>query len=329
MEDFRVQIERGQELVRAGERRGRYAPSPTGELHLGNIQAALCAWAHARLTGSTLILRIEDLDVQRCRVEYEQHMLEDLAWLGLDFDEGPGAHDGPVGPYRQSERVALYEQALEELKTAGSVYPCYCTRKEIAATATRSASGELVYAGMCRGLTPEGRARRERERGAPAWRFVPSPGGVMMFRDGVRDELGQDVSVEVGDFLVKRRDGVFSYQLAVVVDDICMGVTDVVRGEDLYTSTPRQLSLYEAFGVKPPDFWHVPLVLGEDGKKLSKRDRAHGVRALADEGWSAERVLGHLAHGLGWVERGRELSVDDVLEVSDFASLGGVLTSAP
>lgn len=299
-------------------RRGRYAPSPTGALHLGNMQAALCAWAHARMVGAACILRVEDLDVQRCREVYTQHMLEDLAWLGLDFDEGPAPRGGACAPYHQSGRVALYEQALDRLRDEARVYPCYCTRKEVSAAATRSASGEWVYAGTCRGLTTTARAQREAERGAPAWRFVPEPGRVIEFHDGVRGALAQDVSTEVGDFTIKRRDGVFGYHLAVVVDDITMGITDVVRGEDLYESTPRQIMVYEALKGHVPDFWHVPLVLGEDGKKLSKRERAYGVRALAEQGWSAHRVLGQLAANLGWVEPGAELSLDDVLDVATF-----------
>ena len=307
----------GARLRREQPRRGRYAPSPTGPLHLGNIQAALCAWASARLQGAPLILRVEDLDRQRSRPRHERAMLEDLAWLGLDFDEGPSPHDepeGPCAPYRQSQRVGLYEDALRALKERGRVYPCFCTRREIKAAARRSSIGEMVYAGTCRNLGERRLAELRAERGEPAWRLKLGARRVVRIVDGLKGELTQDVTEEVGDFILKRRDGVFAYQLAVVVDDAAMGVGEVVRGEDLFLSAPRQVALWEELGVRPPRFVHVPLVRDERGVKLSKRERAFGVRALAEQGWSPERVIGELARGLGWVERAGEVSLLEALD---------------
>ena len=301
------EMARGEALRARGQVRGRYAPSPTGALHLGNLRTAMMAWLHARCFDGVCILRVEDLDQQRCKDGFEEQMLDDLELVGLDFDEGV-REGGPCAPYRQSDRVPLYEEALAKLLEAGLAYPCYCTRKEIHRNGRRSSSGELVYGGRCLRLTSEEREALARTR-RPAWRFrVSSPdvaSDAVRFRDGIKgrggeeasrlDETVQDVARQVGDFIIKRRDGVFSYQLAVVLDDICMGVTDVVRGEDLYLNTPRQLLLYEAFGEAPPRFWHVPLVLSEEGKKLSKRDRAHSVRGVCEaSGKSVEELWGEL-----------------------------------
>ena len=273
--------------------RGRFAPSPTGRIHLGNARSALLGWLQARAAGGRFLLRIEDLDRARCRPAFLEDLYRDLEWLGLDWDEPP---------LFQSQREPVYREVLERLERAGRVYACFCTRAEIsrAASAPHGPSDEGPrYPGTCAALTPEERAERARTR-VPALRFRVAP-GEGCFEDGLHGRCCQDVAQVVGDFVVRRNDGVASYQLAVVVDDAASGITDVLRGEDLLSSTPRQLQLYEALGARPPRFWHVPLVLGEDGKRLAKREGAFAVAELRERGIPVERVLGLLAawSGLG------------------------------
>jgi glutamyl-tRNA synthetase len=273
--------------------RGRFAPSPTGRIHLGNARSALLGWLQARAAGGQFLLRIEDLDRARCRPQYLEELYRDLEWLGLDWDEPP---------LIQSQRDAIYREALEKLERVGRVYPCHCTRAEIAraASAPHGLSEEGPrYPGICAGLTPELLAERARTR-VPALRFRAAP-GEWCYEDGLHGRYCQDVATVVGDFVVRRNDGVASYQLAVVVDDAASGITDVLRGDDLLSSTPRQLQIYEALGLKAPRFWHVPLVLGEDGKRLAKREGAFAVAELRERGVPVERVLGLLAawSGLG------------------------------
>ena len=238
---------------------GRFAPSPSGRIHLGNISCCLLAWLSARQRGGRIVLRIEDLDTARCPRRYAEQTIEDLRWLGLDWDEGPGAAE-PDAPYFQSQRTALYQAALETLEAQGLVYPCFCTRAELhAASAPHREDGQTVYAGTCRNLTPAERAKRA-ERRSPALRLrVPAEG--WGFTDRHMGPCRQRLDLECGDFLLRRSDGMFAYQLAVVVDDAAMGVTEVVRGADLLSSTPRQLYLYHLLGLTPPEFCHAPLLL--------------------------------------------------------------------
>lgn len=273
--------------------RGRFAPSPTGRMHLGNIRSALLGWLQARAAGGQFLLRIEDLDRQRCRPQFIEDLYRDLEWLGLTWDEPP---------LIQSERDAIYRDALASLEREGLVYPCFCTRAEIAraASAPHGLSEEGPrYPGTCARLTAVEIVERARTR-VPAWRFRAQPGEVR-FVDGLMGPSTQDVQAVVGDFVVRRNDGVASYQLAVVVDDAASGITHVLRGDDLLTSTPRQLQLYAALGKRAPEFAHVPLVLGEDGKRLAKREGAFALAELRERGLPKERVLGLLAawSGLG------------------------------
>jgi glutamyl-tRNA synthetase len=273
--------------------RGRFAPSPTGRIHLGNARSALLGWLQARAAGGQFLLRIEDLDRARCKPQFLNDLYRDLEWLGLDWDEPP---------LLQSERDTLYMEALEKLERVGRVYPCFCTRAEIAraASAPHGLSEEGPrYPGICASLLPETVTERARTR-VPALRFRTAP-GEWCFEDGLHGRTCQDVATVVGDFVVRRNDGVASYQLAVVLDDALSGITDVLRGDDLLTSTPRQLQIYEALGFKAPRFWHVPLILGEDGKRLAKREGAFAVAELRERGLPVERVLGLLAawSGLG------------------------------
>ena len=270
--------------------RGRFAPSPTGPIHLGTARTALVAWLHARSTKGAFILRVEDLDTPRVRPGAREAMLEDLRWLGLDWDEGPDV-GGPFGPYLQSERHARYEAAIHALRASGHLYPCTCSRKEIASIAS-APHGEdgAVYPGLCRsGPTHPDRAPSLR------FRLDRSEG----FADGVHGAVSAGLGV--GDFVVQRADGVFAYQLAVVVDDLAMGITDVVRGDDLLLSTPRQIALTRALGHEPLHYAHVPLVLGEDGERLAKRHGSIALQTLRER-HSSEQIVGVLAHSLGLQE---------------------------
>jgi glutamyl-tRNA synthetase len=273
--------------------RGRFAPSPTGRLHLGNARSALLGWLQARAAGGRFLLRVEDLDRARCRAGYVDELMRDLEWLGLGWDEPP---------LFQSARDDAYRAALERLEREDLVYPCFCTRAEIAraASAPHGLSDEGPrYPGTCARLSQAERAERARSR-PPAYRFRAAPGSVR-FEDGLQGPYTQDVATVIGDFVVRRNDGVASYQLAVVVDDAASGITHVLRGEDLLSSTPRQLQLYTALGLTAPGFFHVPLVMGEDGKRLAKREGAFALAELRQRGLASERVLGLLAawSGLG------------------------------
>ncbi|HUL59591.1 MAG TPA: tRNA glutamyl-Q(34) synthetase GluQRS [Anaeromyxobacteraceae bacterium] len=287
--------------------RGRFAPSPTGPLHLGNARTALLSWLAARAAGGDWLMRVEDLDGPRVKPGLEGRILEELRWLGLDWDEGPGA-DGPAGPYRQSERQTQYAGALAELRARGRVYPCFCSRAEIAAVsqAPHGPGDEGPrYPGTCRGLGA-GEAERRAAARRPAWRFRVDPGPVA-FEDGVHGPCSFDVDAGVGDFVVARADGIPAYQLAVVVDDAAMGVTDVVRGDDLLPSTARQVLLYRALDLPVPRFAHVSLVTGEDGERLAKRHGALSLGALRARGADPRAVVGLLAALSGLAPPGARL----------------------
>ena len=271
---------------------GRFAPSPSGRMHLGNLLCALLAWLSAKHNGGRILLRIEDLDTARCKPEHAAQLEEDLLWLGLDWDEG-GSRGGPCAPYEQSLRGELYRAALERLEDMGLVYPCFCTRAQLmAASAPHRGDGLTAYPGTCRHLTEEERAARRAVR-APALR-LQVPDEDLTFTDGHMGPVTESLSRDCGDFLLRRSDGLFAYQLAVVVDDAAMGVTQVVRGADLLSSTPRQLLLYRLLDLKAPEFFHVPLLLDAGGRRLSKRDGDIGLDALRRR-CTPEEVIGKLA----------------------------------
>lgn len=277
--------------------RGRFAPSPSGRMHLGNLFCALLSYLSVKSRGGEWILRIEDLDTARCRPEYARQVEEDLRWLGLAWDEG-GSAGGPDAPYFQSQRTALYEAVLARLRGMGRVYPCFCTRAQLhAASAPHREDGLTVYPGTCRGLTPEDIARREAAGRKGALR-LRVPEETVTFTDGHLGEVTEYLPTDCGDFLLRRSDGLFAYQLAVVVDDAAMGVTEVVRGADLLSSTPRQLLLYELLGWEAPEFYHFPLLLSPDGRRLSKRDGDLGLGALRER-YTPEEVVGKLAYLAG------------------------------
>ena len=295
---------------------GRFAPSPSGRIHLGNIFCCLLAWLSARQKGGRVVLRIEDLDTARCPRRYAEQMIEDLRWLGLLWDEGPDV-GGPDGPYFQSERTALYQAALERLEEQGLVYPCFCTRAELhAASAPHREDGQVIYPGTCRDLTPAQAAAKARESGrSPALR-IRVPDRETAFTDGHMGRYEENLARDCGDFLLRRPDGMFAHQLAVVVDDAAMGVTEVVRGADLLASTPRQLLLYRLLGLEAPAFYHFPLLLGSDGQRLSKRNADAGLDTLGER-YTAPEILGKLAYLAGFNPSAEPRSGESLLE--DFA----------
>ena len=277
--------------------RGRFAPSPSGRMHLGNLFAALLAWLDARAVGGELVLRIEDLDPERCTLERAAQVMDDLAWLGLDWDEGGLAPD-----YLQSRRSHLYAAAFEELRAQGLIYPCYCTRAErLAASAPHRSDGTVVYSGRCAALTAEERAALEASGRRPAWR-VRVPDRELTIPDGNMGWYTENLRRDCGDFILRRSDGVWAYQLAVVVDDALMGVTRVVRGSDLLSSAPRQSWLHRALGHTPPKFFHTPLLLSPDGRRLSKRDGDLDMGALRAR-YAPEELTGLLACWAGLLPR--------------------------
>jgi glutamyl-tRNA synthetase len=295
--------------------RSRFAPSPTGDLHLGNARTALLAWLQLRQAGGAFVLRVEDLDFGRTRAGIMERQLADLRWLGLDWDEGPDV-GGPFGPYLQSARQERYARALDRLAERGVLYPCYCSRREIAAAASAPHEADEegpVYPGTCRALGAEERASREAARGIPALRFRAPPGEVR-FDDLCQGPRTFHPADEIGDFVVRRRDGVAAYQLAVTVDDAAMGITHVLRGADLLTSTARQLLLYDALGLQPPVWTHVPLLLGPDGARLAKRHGAVTLCELRERGVAARSVVGWLASTCGLAEAGEALEPAELVD---------------
>jgi glutamyl-tRNA synthetase len=273
--------------------RGRLAPSPTGLLHLGHARTFWIAAQRAAERGGTLLLRNEDLDPQRCRPEFADAMIEDLRWLGISWMEGPD-RGGPVAPYVQSERRSWYLRAWEQLRDAEMIYPCTCSRKDVAAAAGAPNEGddEPMYSGRCRpgaGAKAAGSAGLDQPAGAN-WRFRVPDGEEICFRDL---HLGMQRMVagrDFGDFIVWRRDDVPAYQLAVVVDDAAMGITEVVRGADLLKSTARQILLFRALGLKIPDYYHCDLVRDSAGVRLAKRHDSLSIRKLRELGWTPEQV---------------------------------------
>lgn len=296
---------------------GRFAPTPSGALHLGNLFCSLLAWLSAKSQGGRVVLRIEDLDAARCDPVYTAQAERDLRLLGLDWDEG-GTAGGPE--YFQSARSAWYQAALETLEAQGLVYPCFCSRAQTrAASAPHASDSEPIYAGTCRGLTAAQIAQREQER-APALR-LRVPRREVRFTDGHYGPMTQRLDRDCGDFILRRSDGVFAYQLAVVADDAAMGVTQVVRGRDLLASTPRQLLLYQLLGWRAPAFFHTPLLLAPDGRRLSKRDRDDSLSGLLDRGFTPQEVVGRLAFLAGLLDRPAPAAPADLLPLFDWGKV--------
>ena len=284
---------------------GRFAPSPTGPLHVGNLRTALLAWLFARSAGARFLVRVEDLDRSRVRPGMEEVQLADLRAIGLEWD-------GPV--VRQSERIGLYEEAIDRLDAEGLLYPCYCTRREIraAASAPHGIPAADRYPGTCRELTKAERAEREASGRPPALR-VRAEGARIAFEDRL---LGRQEG-ETDDFVLRRNDGAPAYQLAVVVDDADQGIGEVVRGADLADSTPRQILLARLLGLPAPRYVHVPLVLGSDGQRLAKRHGAVTLEDRAAHGEGPGEVLAWMARSLGLAESGEKPGIGDLLSRFD------------
>lgn len=285
---------------------GRFAPSPSGRMHLGNVLCALLAWLSTRQQGGQYLLRIEDLDAMRCPRSFADLIIDDLRWLGLNWD-------GEI-PY-QSERSDIYEKYEHFLRGKGLLYPCFCSRAALhAASAPHLSDGRVIYAGTCRNLTAAQIAEKRKAR-SPATR-LRVPDEEISFTDGVFGAYHENLAEECGDFIIRRSDGVFAYQLAVVVDDALSGVTEVVRGVDLISSTPRQIWLHRLFGFTPPHFIHIPLLCDHDGRRLSKRDQDLDLAVLRQR-FSPEQIVGALACAAGLIDRPEPVAAHEL--ISDFS----------
>ncbi len=272
----------------------RFAPSPTGDVHLGNARTALFNLLLARRSGGRFVLRIEDTDTERSRDDYRERQLEDLRWLGLEWDAGPDRED-ERGPYRQSQRAPLYERYFGRLAAAGAVYPCFCSalELEVSRKAQLAAGRPPRYAGTCRDLSAERQAARRAQGIAPTLRFRVPPGERVEFVDLVRGPQSV-LTDDIGDFIVRRADGAAAFFFSNAVDDACMGVTHVLRGEDHLANTPRQLLILRSLGLAPPQYGHVSLLLDRAGAPLSKRHGAPSVRDYRERGYLAAAIVNHL-----------------------------------
>ena len=307
--------------------RVRIAPSPTGPLHIGTARTALYNYLHARHVGGTFILRLEDTDQARSSIAYEKDILDGLHWLGLTWDEGPevagDAARGPHAPYRQMERLPLYAEAAQRLLAEDKAYPCYCTPEELAAERARQEAAKEPprYSGRCANLTAEERAAFEAEGRRPAIRFRVGEGTVA-FDDVVRGHVEFDVANLGGDFVIVRADGSPLYHFTVVVDDAAMGITDVIRGEDHLSNTPKHILLFQALGHELPRFGHLPLILNPDRSKMSKRKSQTALSDYIAQGFIREALVNYLAL-LGWATGTEEeiLGLDEIVERFDIAEV--------
>ena len=289
---------------------GRFAPTPSGRLHLGNVLCAMLAYLSARSAGGRFLLRIEDVDIPRCPRSLAAACIEDLTWLGFDWDEPP---------LYQSERGAVYQQHLDRLTAMGRVYPCFCTRAQLhAAQAPNLGDHEPVYSGACARLTPEEIAARSMTR-SPALR-LRVPQETVAFTDGHYGPFAEQLARDCGDYIIRRSDGLWGYQLAVVVDDALSGVTQVVRGRDILFSTPRQIELFRTLGYDVPQFFHIPLLTDSVGRRLAKRDRDLDLTALAKR-HTPQEILGMLAFACGLQEEPRPMRLEALLPLFDWAKV--------
>ena len=278
-------------------------------MHLGNVLCCLVAWLSARSQGGKVLLRVEDLDPERSGADYERQIEEDLRWLGLDWDEG--GLEAAGGRYCQSGRSGVYEQYFDILSEKGLIYPCFCSRAELhAADAPHLSDGRYFYPGTCRNLTPEEAAEKAKKR-KPAWR-VKAPDETVRFTDLHYGPYAENLAAECGDFVIRRADGVFAYQLATAVDDGLMGVTEVVRGRDLIGSTARQLWLQRTLGLPSPVYGHIPLLTDWDGRRLSKRDGDLDLARLREK-WRPEEIIGMLAEAAGILPAYRPVSARELV----------------
>lgn len=299
-------------LARKVEPKGRFAPSPSGRMHLGNLFSAVISYLSVKSRGGKWILRIEDLDPQRSKETFSRQIEDDLRWLGMEWDEGGLDDCGPNGPYRQSRRGDIYEEYLNRLKATGFTYPCSCTRAEIMATqAPHSGDSRVVYGGNCR---PPLLPNFDPEPAVPHATRLYVPDHTITFLDRTYGVRQSNLATDCGDFIVRRADGAWAYQLAVVVDDAMMGVTEVVRGSDLLMSSAQQIYLYQLLGLHAPEWAHVPLLTAPDGRRLAKRDHSMAMDALRQK-YTPEQLLGLLARLAGINPAGEPLSLSDLLAI--------------
>lgn len=293
---------------------GRFAPSPTGRMHAGNIFCALVAWLVAKSQNGRMVLRIEDLDRERSKSCFVDAVQRDFVRLGLTWD---------AGPFFQHDRDEAYRAALQSLEKRGLVYPCYCTRADLHAASAPHRGEKPVYPGTCRRLTDAERARREREGRSGAARLVV-PERVVSLHDLVQGDYAQNLAADCGDFLVRRADGAFAYQLAVVVDDADQGVNSVVRGVDLLCSTPQQIYLQELLGLPHARYAHVPLIVGELNRRLSKRDRDAALDELMVRFKTPEAIIGHIAGITGLASSADPITPEALLAEFSLERLQGI-----
>lgn len=289
--------------------KGRFAPSPTGRMHAGNVYSALAAWLVAKSQGGSIVMRVEDLDEERSKPEFIDAMLKDFEMLGLTWDEGP---------YYQHERREAYQAAFDALADRDLVYPCFCTRADLHAASAPHRGERPVYSGACRGMSASERRKRLEKR-APAARLMV-PERRITLTDGIQGFYEQELSTECGDFIIRRSDGAFAYQLAVVVDDAEQGVNSVVRGVDLLCSTPQQIYMQELLGLSHPSYCHVPLIVAEGGRRLSKRDGDASIDALLTRFKSPAGVIGHIAGLTGLAPSFDPATPEQLLESFDLPS---------
>lgn len=299
----------GKSDIKVSDVTGRFAPSPSGRMHLGNIYTAVMSWLSVKSRGGKWILRIEDLDPQRSKEEYARQIEDDLRWLGLQWDEGGLEGKGNGMPYVQSKRHHFYEEALERLKKTGMCYPCRCTRADIMATqAPHESDGRVIYKGTCR---PATLPSPYRESFGAAVR-IAVPDEEITFIDLIQGKQTVNLARRCGDFILRRADGAWAYQLAVVVDDAMMGVTEVMRGADLLLSTAQQIYLYRLLGFTPPQFAHLPLICNDKGIRLSKRDASLSMESLR-RGKTPEEILGKIARMGSLIREERPVSLEELI----------------
>lgn len=289
---------------------GRFAPTPSGRLHLGNILCAMLAYLSVRSKGGRFLLRIEDVDAPRCPRRLARQCIDDLVWLGFTWDEPP---------VYQSERTRIYREALDRLTAGGHVYPCFCTRAQLMSLAAPNLGDtQVVYNRTCAALSPEEAAERAKTR-APAMRLrVPEED--ISFTDGLFGPQTENLARDCGDFILRRSDGLYGYQLAVVVDDALQGITEVVRGRDILSATPRQLYLQRLLGYSQPEYVHIPLLVDAQGRRLAKRDKDLDLTALSQR-FTPEDVLGMLAFSAGILPENRPASLEALIPLFDWAKV--------
>lgn len=300
--------------------KGRFAPSPSGRMHMGNVYAALISWLSVKKKGGVWVLRIENLDPQRCKFEYALQLEDDLRWLGIDWDEGGTENRGDFGPYLQSQRSDIYEEYMERLRKTGLTYPCTCTRADIMATqAPHESDGRIVYKGTCRPKDIGTNIQKSVAKNIAATRLYV-PDRTIGFTDGHYGSQSVNLATHCGDFILRRKDGAWAYQLAVVVDDALMGITEVVRGRDLLLSASQQLYIYDLLSLKTPEFYHFPLLCNADGQRLCKRDKSLDMGVLRGE-YTAEQIIGRIAFLAGQTDKEEPMTSEELLKIFDWSKI--------